>query len=299
MTENNIGIDIKSLLGSTAEQVEGILSKAFGSRIGLEAKVAEAMEYSLLGGGKRLRAAIVLWSCELICGEVNDNARRAAAAIEMVHAYSLIHDDLPAMDDDDFRRGRPSSHKQFDEATAILAGDGLLTMAFEILAESKPGDIAAKMVLELSQACGGAGMIAGQMADMLCEKQTPTLEMLEYIHINKTAKMFRAANVLGAIAGGGNGEQVDALGEFGLKMGLSFQIADDILDVSVSSEQLGKTAGKDADAGKMTYPALMGVEKSKQIEKKLADEAIGCLWIFGDKAECLRELIKLLLDRQK
>jgi geranylgeranyl pyrophosphate synthase len=135
MTENNIGIDIKSLLSSTAEQVEGILAKALDSRIGLEAKVAEAMKYSLLGGGKRLRAAIVLWSCELVCGQVNDNARRAAAAIEMVHAYSLIHDDLPAMDDDDLRRGRPTSHKVYGEAQAILAGDALLTLVFEVLSK--------------------------------------------------------------------------------------------------------------------------------------------------------------------
>ncbi|MHC4284334.1 MAG: polyprenyl synthetase family protein [Planctomycetota bacterium] len=220
----------------------------------------------------------------------------------MVHTYSLVHDDLPAMDDDDLRRGSPTCHKAFDEATAILAGDALLTLAFEILATdiNEPA-IAIRLVHELADAAGPAGMIAGQMADLKAplKKTQATEQNLRAIHINKTGKMFRCAAVMGAVCGGANKDELESLSQYGLKIGLGFQIADDILDVCASSEQLGKTAGKDARADKCTYPAVVGIEKSKQLAKKLADEATALLAPFDTKAETLRRLTIALLERTK
>jgi geranylgeranyl diphosphate synthase type II len=232
----------------------------------------------------------------------------AAAAIEMVHTYSLVHDDLPAMDNDDLRRGRPTCHKAFDEATAILTGDALLTLAFEILAEriSEPA-IAVKLICQLAHDAGPAGMIAGQMADLKAadgrqktdDRRRGAQALVRFIHTNKTAKMFRSAAAMGAICGGANDIQLAALCEFGLKIGVGFQIADDILDASATSEHLGKTVGKDAKAGKVTYLRLLGLEKSKQMAKKLADEAIAALKPFGKQADILRQLAVALLLRTR
>ena len=267
----------------------------------------EALIYVIEAPGKRVRSALVLWCCELVSGRINHNAEIASAAVEMVHTYSLVHDDLPAMDDDDFRRGQPTCHKVFDEATAILAGDALLTLAFEILAkEIDEPAVAVRLVAQLAEAAGPAGMIAGQMADLKAQNTNrrmqnaeATEEYLRITHTNKTAKMFRCAAALGAICGGASDSQLECLCEYGLKIGLGFQIADDILDVCASSEQLGKTAGKDAKAGKMTYPAIVGIEKSKQLAKKLADEAAAVLEPFGTKADTLQQLATALLERTK
>ncbi len=218
----------------------------------------------------------------------------------MVHTYSLVHDDLPAMDNDDLRRGRPTCHKAFDEATAILAGDALLTLAFEVLAkEIDEPAIAVKLIGELAGAAGPGGMIAGQFADLKAEKGQGGEEMLEYIHANKTARIFRCAAAMGAICGDANENEYKSLCEYGFKLGLGFQIADDILDVSASSEQLGKTAGKDAKAAKCTYPSVVGLEKSRQLAKKLADEAVMILEPFGPKADTLRKLAIALLERTR
>ena len=259
-----------------------------------------ALRYTLSSPGKRIRSALVLWCCELVAGQDNADARLAAAAIEMVHTYSLIHDDLPAMDDDDLRRGRPTCHKAFDEATAILTGDALLTLAFEILAAgvSDP-KLAVGLVRELASAAGPAGMIAGQIADLKAENTAGTVEALEYIHINKTAKMFRCATLMGALCGGATAGQLDALARYGLKIGLGFQIADDILDVSASSEQLGKTAGKDVAAAKCTYPAVVGMERAKELARLLAHEAVAAVEPFGARADLLRQLALVLLERNK
>ena len=258
------------------------------------------VRYALTGPGKRIRSAIVLWCCEMINGRVNRDAEIAAAAIEMVHTYSLIHDDLPAMDDDDYRRGRLTCHKKFDEATAILTGDALLTLAFELLAkEIKSPAMSARLIGELSEAAGPAGMVAGQMADLDYEKKDADEKMLRYIHTNKTAKMFRCAAVVGGMCGGANEKQLKRLREYGLKIGLGFQIADDILDVCGTSEQLGKTSGKDARQGKQTYPAVMGLEKSKKLAEKIADEAVAALGGFGEKADVLRRLAESLLNRTR
>ena len=289
-------IDFKTRLSQTAAKVEKILENLL-KNTDIQPRILEAMRYSLLDGGKRLRGCIVMWCCEIIHGQTNENAELAAAAIEMVHCYSLIHDDLPAMDDDNFRRGKPSSHKAFDEATAILAGDGLLTYAFEILSRAKPEKAAVSMILALAQAAGPAGMIAGQMADIEAENAVPALDKLEYIHNNKTAKMFAASAVMGALAAGANDRQIENFRQFGLKSGLCFQIADDILDVESTGQQLGKTAGKDAAQGKMTYPALMGIEKARQIKEKLTAEAVESLKSF-DNADILVELVEYLLKRK-
>ena len=260
----------------------------------------KALQYTLSAPGKRIRPVLVLWCCELVGGRDNVDARLAAAAIEMVHTYSLIHDDLPAMDDDDLRRGRPTCHKAFDEATAILAGDGLLTLAFEVLADGvRDPKLAVNLVRELAQAAGPAGMIAGQIADLKAEHTVGTVEALEYIHINKTAKMFRCATLMGALCGGADAGQLDALGRYGLKIGLGFQIADDILDVSASSEQLGKTAGKDVAAAKCTYPAVVGMDRAQELARTLAHDAVTAVEPFGARADILRRLALVLLERNK
>ncbi len=292
-------MSFNSQLQQKAQFVDELLKRLLASQQ-IDGQLKEALSYTLSAPGKRLRSVLVLWCCELIGGQVNHNAEIAAAAIEMVHTYSLIHDDLPAMDNDDLRRGLPTCHKAFNEATAILTGDALLTLAFEILAkEVDEPAVAVKLINQLAQDAGPAGMIAGQMADLEAENGKGDKKLLEYIHINKTAKMFRCATVMGAICGGATNGQLEALSEYGLKIGLSFQIADDILDVSASSEHLGKTAGKDAKAAKCTYPAIVGIQEARELEKKLIEEAMLALKDFGRKADTLRQLAMALLKRTR
>ncbi|MDT8300661.1 MAG: polyprenyl synthetase family protein [Sedimentisphaerales bacterium] len=292
-------MDFNTRLSQKAQFVDDLLRRLLASRQ-IESQLKEALTYTLSAPGKRLRSALVLWCCELVSGQTNHNAEIAAAAVEMVHTYSLVHDDLPAMDNDDLRRGLPTCHKAFDEATAILTGDALLTLAFEILAKDVDDPaVAVKLISQLAQDSGPSGMIAGQMADLKAEKVGGNKELLEYIHTNKTAKMFRCATAAGAICGGATDEQLNRLSEYGLKIGLGFQIADDILDVSASSEHLGKTAGKDAKADKCTYPAVVGIEKARELEKKLAEEAMAALTPFGRKADTLRQLAMALLKRTR
>lgn len=287
-------------MAEMAGQAGQTLSELLQKQTAIPKRLKEAMDYMLQSGGKRIRSALVLWTCRMTAGEVNRDAQIAAAAVEMVHTYSLIHDDLPAMDDDDMRRGRPSCHKQFDEATAVLAGDALLTLAFEVLAtEVNNPATAVGMIRTLSRAAGPAGMIAGQMADMEGSRVRASMENLQYIHTNKTAEMFAASAVLGGVAGGASDSQLDDLREYGMRIGLGFQIADDLLDVTSSAENLGKTAGKDTVQGKLTYPALVGIEKSRQIFEKITLEAMAALVVFGPKADILRMLATELLLRTK
>lgn len=292
--------DFKSQLNEKARVVNRTLQQILDDQALIGSHLKESLQYTLRAPGKRVRSALVLWCCELVGGQVNSDARIAAAAVEMVHTYSLVHDDLPAMDDDDLRRGVPTCHKAFDEATAILTGDALLTLAFEILAKQidKP-NVAARLIGQLASDAGPSGMIAGQMADFKAENTQCDRKILEYIHTNKTAKMFRCAAAMGAICGGAAEEPFERLCQYGLKIGLGFQIADDILDVSASSEQLGKTAGKDERAAKCTYPAVVGIEEARRVEKKLADEAIDAIEPFGAQAEVLRQLAMALLERTK
>ena len=293
-------IDFGAELASKAARTGRVLQEMLDKQGGVPARLLEAMRYMVLSGGKRIRAALVQWVCELLGGQVNRDGDIAAAAVEMVHTYSLIHDDLPAMDDDDLRRGQPSCHRQFDEATAILAGDGLLTLAFEILAsEVESANKAMRMIRVLAEAAGPAGMIAGQMADLEGEQAAGSMEQLESIHLNKTARMFAASCGMGAIAGGATETQFGALSEYGLKIGLGFQIADDLLDVSASSEQLGKTAGKDMEQGKLTYPSLVGETKAREIAEKVTSDALREVSSFGQEADMLRCLAIELLERKK
>jgi len=289
-------------LSEKCRAVNDVLRELLVQRGDIDADLKKALEYALgpPQAGKRIRPALALWSCELVAGVVNRSAEVSAAAIEMVHTYSLIHDDLPAMDDDDLRRGRPSCHKAFDEATAILAGDGLLTLAFEVLArEIDRAGVAVRLIGELAEAAGAAGMIAGQMADLRAERSACSKELLESIATNKTAKMFRCSCAMGAICGGARRQEYEMLCEYGLKIGMGFQIADDVLDVSGVSEHLGKTAGKDAKAGKCTYPKILGMAESKQLAARIAVEAGAILEPFGQRADSLRQLAKALLQRTR
>ena len=301
MLENSENIvDFQASLAEKADIAAAAIEEILARQDNIQGDLKAAIGYALKAPGKRLRAALALWTCEIISGTVSDAAKMAAVALEMVHTYSLVHDDLPAMDDDDFRRGQPSCHKAFGEATAILAGDGLLTLAFEILASDvEDRSMAMAMTKTLARAAGPSGMIAGQMADMLSDDTDANVELLGYIHTNKTAKMFAASAVMGAIAAGANADQLRHMEQYGLNIGLSFQIADDILDVTASSDQLGKTAGKDAEQGKLTYPLVVGIAEAKKLAKVYAGKAIESLNIFGPQAGVLRQLATELLNRTK
>lgn len=258
----------------------------------------EAMSYSLSAGGKRLRPILVLLSCEA-CGGEKEQALPAACAIEMVHTYSLIHDDLPAMDDDALRRGMPTSHIKFGEANAILAGDGLLTRAFEIMAEQisvKP--CAAECCVDLANAAGAVGMVGGQVADLESEhRQHSTLEQLESIHRRKTGRLICSALTMGARIAGADTVTLEMLEKYGVCIGLAFQITDDLLDLTGDEEKMGKGVRKDAEHGKLTYPSLIGVEESCQRAKNLIDEACLSIAPLGSHGQRLEELAHFILER--
>ncbi len=261
--------------------------------------IHRAMRYSLLSGGKRLRPLLCCAASEA-CGGTARQALPAACAVEMIHAYSLIHDDLPCMDDDDLRRGKPTSHIVFGEGMAVLAGDALLTEAFAILAKAKPRSRyhPADLVAELARAAGSRGLIAGQVADLEAEGRKPAEPALYFIHAAKTGMLLRAALKLGAMSGGATKSQLAALDRFGFALGLAFQIQDDILDATQSAKILGKTAGKDAAARKMTFPALYGLEKSRALAAQWTSEAIASLERLGPGGEILRSLAAALLRRE-
>jgi len=259
----------------------------------------EAMLYSLRAGGKRLRPIMVILACEA-CGGKPSVALPAATAMELVHTYSLIHDDLPAMDDDDFRRGQPSSHKVFGEGMAILAGDAMLTYAFGLLAlDDNNSKLTGQLVRELAQGAGSGGMIGGQVADLAGENKKGNLDVVNYIHLHKTAMLFRAACRMGAWSAGAEPQTVDMLGDFGLKLGMAFQIVDDLLDITSTAEQLGKQTQKDARAGKITYPAIVGAEQSRRQVKELEQEALDIVASLGRAGENLEHLADMVINRSK
>lgn len=262
------------------------------------ARLREAMAYSLLAGGKRLRPVLVLLACEA-CGGSADDALPAACAIEMVHTYSLIHDDLPAMDDDDLRRGRPTNHIQFDEAQAILAGDGLLTLAFEVIARDiSPSSVAAACCADLASAAGPCGMVAGQVADLAAENQPVESDTeLEAVHRRKTGRLLASAVTMGARIAGADAPTLAALETYGIKIGLAFQIADDLLDVTGSREKMGKAVGKDASHGKLTYPQLLGETESRMRAEKLISEACEAISFLGERGQRLEALARFVLER--
>jgi len=260
-------------------------------------QLVEAMRYSLLAGGKRLRPVLTLWSCEA-CGGESAAAIDAAIAIECVHTFSLIHDDLPALDDDDLRRSQPTCHKKFGEATAILAGDGLLTLAFEALAGAKlPAERVVALARELADATGPAGMIGGEWLDLDAEGKDLDEDDVQRIHTLKTARLIRSACRLGGISAGASREQLNALSGYGKSLGLAFQIADDVLDVEGDPARMGKRTKKDDARGKPTYPAAIGVEKSKTIMHELAKAAEEHLGVFGLEANRLRALARYVIER--
>lgn len=285
-------MSVSEFLQDNSQQVEAALEAALDQCVDTPPALMEAMRYSLLGGGKRLRPTLALSACELVCGDENP-AIPAACAVEMVHCYSLIHDDLPAMDDDDMRRGKPSSHKRFDEATAILAGDALLTLAFQVLAQS--GDI--RQILTLAKAAGPEGMVGGQILDMQAEGMKHSLESLGTIHACKTGALIRASLELGALAAGAQPDQLAPFTAYGTHLGMLFQITDDILDVEGDAELLGKHTGKDAESDKATYPLLLGMDKARRLAEDAADQAREALTPFGERAKMLHHLVLYILHR--
>jgi geranylgeranyl diphosphate synthase, type II len=262
--------------------------------------IHRAMRYSLFGGGKRVRPILCMEAGRAVV-DSPAGVETAAGALELVHTYSLIHDDLPALDNDDLRRGRPTCHKVFGEAMAILAGDALLTLAFEVLSglKSVDGERRARIVLELASAAGTpSGMVAGQVADLEGERKTPEPTLLETIHRAKTGALIRASVRIGAILAGASGDQLDALSRYGEHIGLAFQIVDDLLDVEESSEALGKTAGKDAEQHKITFPAVYGIEESRRMAERERADAHAALAAFGNRAQRLKELADLIVYRR-
>jgi len=264
------------------------------------ATIHRAMRYSLFAGGKRMRPALCLAAAEA-CGGSTGDALPFACAVECIHTYSLIHDDLPAMDNDDYRRGKLTNHKVFGEGIAILAGDALLTQAFEIAGQSKgwPRHSHREIVMELSRAAGSLQLIAGQVADLESEGRRITADQLKYIHERKTSALLCCSVRLGGMSANCAPKQLKALTDFGANVGLAFQIIDDILDITQTTEQLGKTAGKDTRARKATYPAIVGMEKSKTIARQLTHRAFESLRIFRGKAVALEALAMYLLQRDR
>ena len=290
--------EMKALLQSRGKEVQAFLATCLDNRP-LPPRLKESMLYSLQAGGKRLRPVLCM-SCAGLCGLAPEKALPFASAIEMIHTYSLIHDDLPAMDDDDLRRGKPSNHKAFDEATAILAGDGLLTDAFAVMCRTGLGaDAVLKAVAELALAAGSSGMVGGQEWDMIHTGRPEIgLDELRRMHAMKTGALLRASCVCGALLAEADDAAVRAVSDFGASLGVAFQIADDILDVVSDTATLGKPAGSDAAQGKNTYPSLLGLEKSRQLAREQAETAKTALAAFtGTEADFLRALADYTVNR--
>ena len=263
--------------------------------------IHKAMRHSVFAGGKRLRPILCIEAGRMIAGSLPDGIEELGAALEMLHTYSLIHDDLPALDNDDLRRGRPTCHKVFGEAVAILAGDALQTRAYEVLARLRsPAESRVRIIEEIARGTGTIeGMIGGQVVDLEAEHTKPDLAMLEYIHRSKTAALISASVVSGGLYGGADDQAVGRLRSFGQSIGLAFQIVDDVLDVTQTSEQLGKTAGKDTAAEKVTYPALFGVDESLKKADTMVDTALTSLEGFRARADTLEALARFLVERKK
>ncbi|MFT4689358.1 MAG: polyprenyl synthetase family protein [Verrucomicrobiia bacterium] len=291
--------DLRHWVDQCARDVNRALGRFIPKATAKPATMHKAMRYSLFAGGKRMRPALTLAAAEA-CGGQHEPAMPLACAVECIHTYSLIHDDLPAMDNDDFRRGNPTNHKVFGEGIAILAGDALLTQAFEIAAQCKswPRYSHRDVVLEIAKASGSLQLIAGQVADLEGEGKKLKLPQLKYIHERKTSALLCCSARLGGMSANCTPRQLEALTDFGYHVGLAFQVIDDILDVTQTSEQLGKTAGKDLTAEKATYPAIMGLPKSRKIAQQLTDKAFAALKPFRGKAVALQALAEYLLKRE-
>jgi farnesyl diphosphate synthase len=293
------GVSVADATAVATRLTDALIERLLAVPEGLEARVYEAMRYSALAPGKRLRPLLVLAGARLF-GVARGSALQVAAAIEMVHAYSLIHDDLPAMDNSDLRRGRPTCHKEFDDATAVLAGDGLLTMAFEVLAHPDThGDPAVRsgLVAALASAAGGAGMVGGQMIDLIAERQVLDIGAIIRLQRMKTGALIAFACEAGAILAKAVGEPRIALHGYAHDLGLAFQIADDLLDVEGSAAETGKPVGADAAAGKATFVSILGVERARAQAGVLVDQAVAHLDLFEQKAELLRQVARFVINR--
>jgi geranylgeranyl diphosphate synthase type II len=293
------------MLQETLKQGQERTDAALDRLIPLETQppvsIHKAMRHSVFAGGKRLRPVLCMEAGRMVAGSLPAKIEELGAALEMLHTYSLIHDDLPALDNDDLRRGRPTCHKVFGDAIAILAGDALQTQAYEVLAKLRcPAEARVRIIEEIARGTGTLdGMIGGQVVDLEAEHTRPTAEMLEYIHRAKTAALITASIVSGGIFAGAKDSETRRLRAFGQSIGLAFQIVDDVLDVTQTSEQLGKTAGKDTAAQKATYPALFGVDESVHKADSLVSAALKELGGFGERAETLKQLARYLVERKK
>jgi geranylgeranyl diphosphate synthase, type II len=294
------GFDLDHFLTTRTEAVNRALDKFLPAERTKPATIHQAMRYSLFAGGKRMRPALCLAAAEA-CGGSDVAALPLACAVECIHTYSLIHDDLPAMDNDDFRRGKPTNHKVFGDGIAVLAGDALLTQAFEIAAQAKgwPRYPHRDLILEIARASGSLQLVAGQVADLEGEGKKISANELRYIHERKTSALLCCSVRLGGMSANCTPAQLKALTDFGYHVGLAFQVIDDILDVTQTSEQLGKTAGKDTAAQKATYPAIVGLEKSREIAERLTARAFAALKLFKGRAVALEALAEFLLKRDR
>ncbi|MDG5815873.1 polyprenyl synthetase family protein [Chitinispirillales bacterium ANBcel5] len=286
--------ELKKYIKKACEATDFTLQRILPPEDMYPTSIHKLMRYSSFAGGKRVRPCLVIAAHEASGGSFGDeNVLKAAAAIEMLHTFSLIHDDLPCMDDDDFRRGKPTAHKAFDEATAVLGGDALCILAFEVLATT--GKI--EIIQEIAKALGTRGMIGGQVVDIESEGKTVTKDIVEYIHNNKTAALIKASVRVGAILAGASNHTLEKLTSYGNSVGLAFQVVDDILDVESTTEQLGKDAGSDKERGKATFPAVWGLEQSKVYAKKLIEDAWNEIEFLGEKGIILRELAEYIRVR--
>jgi geranylgeranyl diphosphate synthase, type II len=293
-------MDLKEFLAGQVHCIDQALDRLTPPESALPQTIHRAMRYSLFAGGKRIRPVLCLQGAAAVADRA-PGAIEAGCALEMIHTYSLIHDDLPALDNDDFRRGKPTCHKVFGEAMAILAGDALFTLAMQTLAriEGLPAEAKVVLIEELSFASGTVdGMIGGQVTDIEGERQTPTAALLDSIHRAKTGALLRATVRMGGICAGADASESDALSRYGEHVGLAFQIVDDILDVEESSEALGKTAGKDAAQGKITFPAVYGLDASRRMAAEQCGQAHAALEPFGGRAQRLHEIADLIVHRK-
>ncbi len=294
-------IDLEAYLSEKKAVVDSALDTYFTESEGISSDIIAAMRYSLFAGGKRLRPILCIAGAEAVGGTETD-ILPVACALELIHTYSLIHDDLPVMDDDDLRRGKPSSHKVFGEAVAILAGDGLLTEAFNLITTAKitekvsPGSLL-KVTGMIARAAGHRGMIGGQLVDIQWEGKTADHALVEFIHTHKTGALITASVTSGAILGGGDQSQIEAITSYGEKTGLAFQISDDILDIEGERETMGKIAGADELKGKVTYPTVVGLDRSREIQAGLVQDAVESLGMFGPRAEPLHRMARYIIER--
>jgi len=298
---SNAGFDLAHYLNTHRQIISQALNKLITTHF-TDSRLSSAMQYSLMASGKRLRPVLCMAAAETV-GKINDDVVISACALEMIHTYSLIHDDLPAMDDDQLRRGKPTCHIQFDEATAVLAGDALLTLAFDILSDppSLPenSSIQLHVIRTIARAAGHKGMIEGQMRDIEAENITVPLDKLKQIHRLKTGALIEASVTTGALLAGGSPENIKHLITYAENIGLAFQVIDDILNVEGDVAKMGKATGTDASRNKSTYPGLLGMEKSRQFAAELINNALHALDIFGNKADPLSALAEYIIRRER